>query len=281
MEQGRGLITFGRQLRKLEVSGFVLTETLHPPRLILPRHDHESANVNLTLKGSFREIIGSRPQESAPSSLLVKSAGESHANQYGSAGAHCLIIEVRPHKLEVVRRFSKLFDAPAHIRGGLLPLLARKIYQEFRATDGAASELMIEGLVLEMLAEATRRNMKIASSTLPPRWLREARDFIHENFARRVSLSNVAECVGVNAAHLARTFRRHYGSSIGDYVRQLQIEYAEGELARTDRALAEIGAAAGFYDQSHFTNAFKRHTKMTPAEFRAIARAGNANPKRS
>lgn len=28
-------------------------------------------------------------------------------------------------------------------------------------------------------------------------------------------------------------------------------------------------AAAGFYDQSHFTHGFKIHTGVTPAEFRA------------
>ncbi len=191
------------------------------------------------------------------------------------------MIEVQTHKLESVRRFSRLFDSPAHIRGGLLAALARKIYKEFRTTDSAATELMIEGLILEMLAEATRRSVKNSSSTMHPHWLRDARDFIHANFAMRVSLSDVAESVGVNATYLARTFRKSYGCSVGDYARKLQIEYAERELSQTNRALSEIAAAAGFYDQSHFTNAFKHHAKMTPTEFREVMRNGKTRPKRS
>jgi len=262
-------ITFGKQLKKLEIGGFILTETFHEANLALSRHDHECANINFTIKGSFREVFGTRPQEATASSILIKPAGEHHANQYGGDGALGFIIEVLPHKLEVIRRFSKLFDSPAHIRGGLLSALAGKIYKEFQTINKPASELMIEGLILEMLAESTRREIKISSSTTPPRWLSEARDFIRESFAEQISLSKVAEFVGVNSAHLARMFRQYYGCTVGDYVKRHQLEYAARLLIETDRPLAEIGASAGFYDQSHFTNAFKLYFKITPAEFRA------------
>lgn len=281
MVQKSSSITFGDEVKKLEVNGFVLTETFHAPFLVLPRHDHECANVNLILSGSFREIIGNRPQEFNQSSLLFKPAGEHHANQYYEAGAHCLVIELLPHKLESVRRLSRLFDAPAHVRGGLLAALARKIYKEFRAGENAAMELMIEGLILEMLAEAMRHGEKGRSPGKHPRWLLEARDFIHANFAAGVRLSEVAQAVGVDAAYVARAFRKHYGCSVGDYARRLQMEYAERELSQTDRALSEIAAAAGFYDQSHFTNVFKHHAKMTPTEFRAAVQNRQARPKRS
>jgi AraC-like DNA-binding protein len=32
-------------------------------------------------------------------------------------------------------------------------------------------------------------------------------------------------------------------------------------------APAEVAAAAGFYDQAHFTRHFKRHTSVTPAAY--------------
>ncbi|MBA2607075.1 MAG: helix-turn-helix transcriptional regulator [Acidobacteria bacterium] len=269
MAQKNTSITFGKQLKKLEIDGFILTETFHTPHLLLSRHDHECANVNFTIKGSFREILGSRSQEATPSSIIIKPAGEHHANQYGNTGAVGFIIEILPHKLEIVRRFSKLFDSPAHIRHPQLSALATKIYKEFRMINSPASELMIEGLILEMLAESTRREIRISSSTTPPHWLSEARNFIHASFAEQVSLSKVAEFVGVNSAHLARMFRRYYGCTVGDYVRRQQLEYAAQLLIETVRPLAEIGASAGFYDQSHFTNAFKLYFKITPAEFRA------------
>ncbi len=281
MSRGHSSITFGEELKKLEVGGFVLTQTYHRPHLVLPRHDHECANINFTIKGSFREIFGTRPQESTASSILIKPAGEHHANRYGEAGAHGFIIEVLPRKLETVRRFTKLFDAPAHVQGKLLPVLLKKIYREFRMTSVAAAELMIEGLILEMLAEATRREIKVSSTEIPPAWLCEARDFIYANFTGRVGLSKVAVVVGIDPAHLARMFRKFYGCSIGEYARRLQLEFAARELTESNSPLAEISSAAGFYDQSHFSNAFKFYTKMTPAEFRALSRKSKTVPKRS
>src|SRR5438309_377932 len=81
--------------------------------------------------------------------------------------------------------------------------------------------------------------------------------------------STVSEAVGVHAVHLAREFRKHYGCTAGDYVRQLRIEYAFREIGRSGSSLAEIASAAGFSDQSHFSKVFRRFTGMTPANYRA------------
>ena len=91
-------------------------------------------------------------------------------------------------------------ELSAFIRGGLIPILARRIYKEFREMD-SASALSIEALTLEMLAQATRRGSSDLPSSIPG-WLREARDLLHEQFAQPVGLSSVAESVGVHPAHL-------------------------------------------------------------------------------
>lgn len=277
MKPGDNLITFGEQLKKFVVGGFTLTETLHPPSLVLPRHDHECANINLTVKGSFREIIGRRPQECSPSSLLVKPPGEAHANHYGDAGARCLIIEVTPERLESIRTVSQFFDTPAHIQGGTLSALAMRVYKELLVTDNASS-LMIEGLVLEMLGQATRGSLK--DSSAPPRWLLETREIIREQFTESLSLSDVAMHVGVHPTHLARAFRKYYGCTVGDYVRRLRLNFAAQELASSDKSLTEIAMAAGFCDQSHLSNVFKLYMKLTPAEFRTAFQSGKAHPKK-
>jgi AraC family transcriptional regulator len=65
-----------------------------------------------------------------------------------------------------------------------------------------------------------------------------------------------------------RLFRAHRNCSPGEYLRQLRIAHAARELARSARSIADIAVEAGFYDQSHFTNAFKRQLGVTPAEYR-------------
>jgi AraC family transcriptional regulator len=67
---------------------------------------------------------------------------------------------------------------------------------------------------------------------------------------------------------LARGFRKAYGRSVGAYLRWLRVARAARELAETDAPLAEIALAAGFADQSHFSNVFRRETGLSPSAFR-------------
>ncbi|HEY0321297.1 MAG TPA: AraC family transcriptional regulator [Pyrinomonadaceae bacterium] len=273
-------ITLGQQLKAIEVEDFVLTETKHPPSLVIPRHAHEHASLSFVLKGSFVETFNRNAEECAPFNLVIKPAGEIHSDRYGQLGAQCLIIEIKPEGLEHVRSISKILDHSSLVQSdSTAALLAMRVYREFQAMD-TASPLAIEGLILEMLAEASRPDARHTRGARP-RWLLRAVDLIHENFAvEGLMLSKIAAEVGVHPSHLARTFRQFYRSTVGDYVRRLRVEYAARELAGSNRSLAEIAALAGFYDQSHMTTAFRLYMKTTPAAFRAAFKSRKAITKR-
>jgi len=261
-------ITFGQQIGRLDIGGFVLTETFHKPGVILPRHDHECANFNLTLDGAFRETLGSCPQECEAGSVLVKPAGESHADKYGHKGAHCLIIELSPRRLDEIRSFTNLLDSPAHLRRGVVSQLSRRIYHEFSARV-SGFEMVIEGLILEMLGQAARHH-ETKNCGASPRWLRQAQELIHQQFAEKLSLQIIADAVQIHPSHLARSFRTHHHCSVGEYVRRLRVEYAAGQILESDASLPEISLAAGFSDQSHFTREFKRRLAVTPAHYKRL-----------
>lgn len=278
MKNGLGRITFGQQVGQLSISGFVLTETFHEPRLILPRHDHECANINFTLDGSFRESVGNRPQECETGSLLVKPPGEPHGNLYGRKGAHCLVVEMSPRRLDEIRAFTNLFDTPAHMKGGTLSLIMRRIYGELRG-QARGFELVIEGLILEMLGQTFRQN-NLKDYSTPPSWLIQAQELIHQQFAEKLSLRVIADVVQIHPSHLARTFRKFHRCSIGEYVRRLRIEYAAQELRKSASSLSDISLAAGFSDQSHFTHEFKRQLRTTPARYKKLQSCNALTKKR-
>ena len=272
-------ITLGQQIKSIEVEDFVLTETKHPPSLVIPRHAHEHASLSFVLKGSFVETLDRSPRECLPYNLVIKSAGEIHSDRYGQSGARCLIIEIKPEGLERVRSISKVLDRSSLVQSDPLALLAMRVYSEFRAMD-TASPLAIEGLILEMLAEASRPGSRPARAGRP-RWLIQAVELMREDFAREgLTLSRIAEEVGVHPSHLARTFRQFYRSTVGDYVRRLRVECAAREIACSERSLAEIATHSGFYDQSHMTTAFRLYMRTTPAAWRAAFKTRNAATKR-
>jgi len=271
-----GKITFGQQLKSLEAGGFIFTETYHSPGLVLGRHDHECANFNFTIRGHCRETMRGHSEECGPSSLVIKPPGETHSNRYGSLGARCLIVEITPARLDALGPSNHILGAPVSLCRGPLIALASRMYAELRRCSWGA-ELVLEGLALEFLGQLARRGTK-KSSRVAPQWLRDARERIHASFTERIGLSALAESYGVDPTHFARTFRRWCGCSVGEYVRGLRLQHAAEQLAVSDRPLAEVALAAGFYDQSHFTNVFKLHRGLTPAEYRAATRRNRSRP---
>jgi AraC family transcriptional regulator len=254
------------------MGGFSLKEFSQPPFRRLPRHEHRDASICFVASGSYTERVGSTAWEVAPKAMVFKPASEYHEDQFGKLGGTCLLIEVSPERLRTIAPFSRVLEKPSLARNQRLSALGREIYREFTDPD-ACSPLAVEGLVLETIAEAAR-----AKATDPSRkavWLRQALELIHDRFCESLTLSTVAGEIGMHPSHLARTFRRHYRSSIGAYVRRLRVDRAFRDLAETALSLSEIGLRLGFFDQSHFTRVFKQQTGLTPAQFRAASKSRN------
>jgi AraC family transcriptional regulator len=130
------------------------------------------------------------------------------------------------------------------------------------------------GLEASALVEAAGAQ---AASTIAgqPRAVAQALQFIHQNYARELTLSGIAAAVNLSPFHLARLFKRTLGVSPYQHVLQVRVTSARSLLAvgTGGRSLAEIAAAVGFADQSHLTRHFKRITGLTPRQFRMATRS--------
>ena len=129
--------------------------------------------------------------------------------------------------------------------------------------------MVIEGLLLEILGVSARDDG--AARRVAPRWLDRVRDRLHADFARKLSVAQLAAEVAVHPDHLTRIFRRHFGVLIGDYLRRVRTEWAAEAMTASDAPLAEIARSGGFADQSQLTRSFKREFGITPARYRAAA----------
>src|SRR3546814_16535137 len=85
--------------------------------------------------------------------------------------------------------------------------------------------------------------------------------------------SSDLETAGVHPVHLAREFHRRFGCTVGHYIRQRRIEFACHRLTASRDPLSEIAVEAGFADQDHLTNTFRRLVGMPPARVRARSAA--------
>ncbi len=249
-----------------EIAGFHSTETSHPPGFRIPGHFHDFASLYLILQGSLTEFYGARRREYRHRSVIFTPPGEKHSNQFSDRGARCFLVEIPPAYLDRLATAGGLLDGSLHSQGGDLTWLVMKLYREFEQPD-SVSLLAVEGLMLEALSEVGR--LTLGAPATAPAWLRQALSLLQDRFSENLALDEIAGSVGVHPAHLARSFRRCYGSTVGDYQRRLRVEYASRQLTETKASILSVALAAGFADQAHFSRTFRNHTGLTPGKFRA------------
>jgi AraC family transcriptional regulator len=254
------------RVRRIEAGGFTVTEGIHRHGSQLPWHDHATPTICFVLQGTFSEMWRGGSVACTSSTLKITPAGERHWDRFDRGDVRGLLIEPSNGQAAAIKPYSTVLDERQSFHGGLLSTIGWRVYQEMQRFD-AAAPLAIEGLLLELVALASRMR-ETGTERGRPRWLEEARDRIHTELAHRPSLSGLAQSVGVHPVTLARGFRQAFGCTVGEYVRHLRIERAAHQLAGTELSLAEIALAAGFSDQSHFSNLFRHHVGMSPSRFR-------------
>lgn len=261
---------WGNPIQVHDGAGFCLAETRYAPGARLPRHAHELAKYCFVLTGSSTETVGAISAERQPLTLIFHPAAITHEEFHHAAGHH-FHLELEAGWLERAREYSAVLDQSVDLSGSAAIGLVTRLFDEFKHLDGL-SALAMEGLMLELMAETSRSVLGVLDRR-PPRWLSQVEELLRTRFAETLALNELAAAVGVHAVHLARVFRRFHGCSVGEYVRRLRIEFASRQLAASDLSLADIAAAAGFADQSHFSRTFKQHTRLLPTEFRKLFRA--------
>lgn len=259
-------------LRNQVVTGFVLTDTLYAPHLKLARHSHERACFSFVLKGSFTEEYRNTTLACPPASIIYLPPGEVHSDYFHSDGARCLHIELASEVVTRLREHSIVIEDSLVFSGKTVTHLIAKLCNELNQPDSISS-LAIEALALELIVESSRRARKTPDLRLECQ-VGRARDFIHEHFSERLTLSCIAESVGAHPVYLAREFHKHYRCSVGEYIRRLRIEFACRQLSDSDVSLANIALSTGFFDQSHFSRTFKLLTGISPARYRNSFRRG-------
>jgi AraC family transcriptional regulator len=256
---------FGVNRLERRVADFLLSETHYRGGLLVPPHVHELQYFAFLLTGGYQENLGRHDVTCEPQSFVFHPSHEVRYGRLGDAGARLFHVEIAPRCLDRLRDEGCVLGDSRVLTAGPLVTLSLNLYREFRQTD-TASALAIEGLSLEILGALMRSTLR--ADTHRPRWLERARQRVHDDVVRALSLESVAADVGVSAVRLSRAFRRAYGESLGAYQRRLRVGLACERLRDSSRSLAEIALDAGFTDQSHFTRVFKRLIGVTPAVFR-------------
>lgn len=93
-----------------------------------------------------------------------------------------------------------------------------------------------------------------------------------------LNLPKLAEILEISPHHLSQVINERLEVNFFDFINRYRVEEAKQQLAKTQRRrpnILTIALDAGFNSKSAFYTAFKRHTEMTPSQFRKMAISGS------
>jgi two-component system response regulator YesN len=97
----------------------------------------------------------------------------------------------------------------------------------------------------------------------------KAKDYIERNYGDQdISLHTVASHVGISPNHLSTVFSQETGENFIEYLTRVRIERAKHLLSATNMKSADIAYETGFSDPHYFSFIFKKHTGLSPREWR-------------
>lgn len=99
-----------------------------------------------------------------------------------------------------------------------------------------------------------------------PKLINEIKHHILLNLDDKISLETLAKKVGMNKYKFIRWFKKYVGLTPFDFIILNRVILGQ-KMLREGKPLLYTAMDTGFYDQSHFTNYFKRFIGLTPKRY--------------
>ncbi|NQU40692.1 MAG: helix-turn-helix transcriptional regulator [Lentisphaerae bacterium] len=279
----QGLKRFGVGIRYCE--GYVnLTPSLHAISTVL---------ISFIVRGRGSHVMGDTVYEESGGSLGITYYDEVHAIATEPEGMDIYNIFVDPERfplpllpppfrdvLHVIlpqhRAFRTLRNRAVHldIRDPQpLAAVAKRMCREIEdPRDGAAA--IVAACLRIFLIECCRAAIAngfhpaLPTARAHPVWIDRLCRHIDHQFAEPLSLDEFQKLTGLSAGHLCRTFKRHTGQRVFDYVIDRRLQAAMPRLRGTDAKIRTIALECGFNDASYFSRRFQERLGLSPSDYR-------------
>ncbi len=120
---------------------------------------------------------------------------------------------------------------------------------------------------LARIEEGTVSAWAKANRIDPEMMVKLVNGYIEENYAKDISLLDIAKHAGMTTSYLCRLYKRQCGTTVNAYLTQVRIENSKAMLS-AGVPIAETAKRCGFSDQSYFTKVFRQVEGTTPLRYK-------------
>ena len=230
-------------------------------------HHHEGSYLSLILEGTYRGFCGDRTRQGSPGDVLLYARHHPHASDTGETPTRVAYLELPRWSRRNDRWQTLLALSASPARAGettsieLRRLLLRML--------GGAPATAVAAAARRVVARAEQDARRAPSA---PSWIGPVQRRLYDSCLARVYLADVAEVFDLSVTNMARSFHKHVGCTIGEYVRRCRVSRAAASLSSVDRTIAAVAADHGFSDQSHMGRHFRQQLGLTPRTYRSLLR---------
>ncbi len=253
-------------------------------------HFHPELEVHLVVATQGRYYIGDFIGEFGPGNLVL--TGPNLPHNWVSDVADGATVPLRSRVLQfpedLLLRIAELFPDTGGFaalfnlsrRGALFSdacsEVCAPILAELVQAKGPRRASLFLDLLAHLAADAGAR--ALASDTYLPdpsgfmtAGVNKALAYINTNLTEDFGEADLAATAGMTASAFSRSFRKHTGMGVVEYVNRLRINLA-CQMLMNDAGLSvtDICYAVGFNNLSNFNRQFLRRKGMPPSRFRAL-----------
>ncbi|MCY1392877.1 HTH-type transcriptional activator RhaS [compost metagenome] len=260
----------------------LITEHLHACGLVesswvkacaasFPRHTHDEYVIGANLAGTERIWLDGKVIEAPVGSVTLYNPLAVQGSDFGPEGVEYISLHLDPQALRQVIVDNNLDHpqaCPTFEQGVLQnPALFKAIveFAQVYPEQGAEQEEAFVSLLCQLLERGPIKTGEQSDG------LKQAREFMHTHLGQKLELDDLARVAGLSKYHFVRCFKKETGLAPLQYQMQLRLIEARKRLRQRQHPL-DVANALGFYDQSHFINAYRKVMGITPQAYSAALR---------
>lgn len=111
-------------------------------------------------------------------------------------------------------------------------------------------------------------NMAAGSENRTTHLIRQAQEYIENNYNRDISLDEVSRNLNISPYYFSKLFKEETGGNFVEYVTERRINQAKNLLKNPDKSIKEICMEVGYSDPNYFSRIFKRYQGVSPTEYK-------------
>lgn len=98
--------------------------------------------------------------------------------------------------------------------------------------------------------------------------IRLAMEYIKQHYYEELSITTIADEVGMGSTYLCTLFKKETGMTVHEYIEAVKIENAKELLKDGNMKLSEVAERVGYTNPNYFSSVFRRVTGFYPSNFR-------------